>query len=81
MQKIRGGKPAGVIIHISMELSQGNSLCYLKQKCHVFHFILSFYSSTKSENRRAEQALPRGRAGTRGRGKVLGNGSRKVNTV
>jgi hypothetical protein len=30
MKKIRGDKPIGVIIHIYMEISQGNPL-YLKQ--------------------------------------------------
>jgi hypothetical protein len=52
MKKIRGDKPIGLIIHIYMELSQGNSQCYLKLKCHVFHFIFSL------TNRRAEQILP-----------------------
>jgi hypothetical protein len=50
MKKIRGDKPIGVIIHIYMELSQGNSLCsylYLKLKCPVFCFISSLFSSTK----------------------------------
>jgi hypothetical protein len=62
MKKIRGDKPIGVILHIYMEILQGNSLCsyiYLKQvKCHDFRFIF-FFSPTKSENRRAEHVLPR----------------------
>jgi hypothetical protein len=41
-----------------MEISQGNSLCSYKQKCHIF---FSIFSSTKLENRRAEQVMPRGR--------------------
>jgi hypothetical protein len=43
-----------------MEISQGNSLysyLYLKQKYYVLLFIF-FLSSTKLENRRAEQVLP-----------------------
>jgi hypothetical protein len=60
MKKIRGDKPSEVIIHIYMEILQGNSLCsylHLKLKCHVFHFIFSLFSSTKLENRRVEQAV------------------------
>jgi hypothetical protein len=60
--KIRGDKSIGVIIHIYMEISHRNSLysyLYLKQaKMSCFSF--SLFSSTKSENRRKEQALPRG---------------------
>jgi hypothetical protein len=77
MKKIRGEKPSGVIIHMHMEISQGNSLCvylYVKLKCHVFHFIFSLFSFTKSENRRAEQALPRGVPGNSGRGRYWGRG-------
>jgi hypothetical protein len=38
-----------------MEMSQGNPLCsYLKQR------KMSFFSFTKSENRRVEQVLPEG---------------------
>jgi hypothetical protein len=57
MKKIRGDEPIGVIIHIYMETSQGNSLCsyhYLKLKCHDFHFIFSlffFYKIGKQEDR------------------------------
>jgi hypothetical protein len=44
MKKIMGNKPIWVIIHIYMEISQGNSLCsylYLKlKKCHFFFFLL-----------------------------------------
>jgi hypothetical protein len=38
MNKNGGDEPIGFIIHIHMELSQGNFLCsYLnKQKCHFF---------------------------------------------
>jgi hypothetical protein len=64
MKKIRGNKPSGVLILICMEISQGNALyCYfyLKQvkKCHIFLFYLLF-SSTKSDNRRADRSYPRG---------------------
>jgi hypothetical protein len=60
MKKIRGDKPIGVIIHIYIEIPQGNSLCsylYLKQaKVSCF----SFYPSKEMENRKAEQVLPSG---------------------
>jgi hypothetical protein len=85
MKKIRGDEPVEVIIHIYMyifpyiymEISQGNSwysYLYLKEaKMSVFSFYLfSFFSSTKSENRRAEQVLPQGKAGTSDSGEVLG---------
>jgi hypothetical protein len=69
---------------ISMEISQGISLCsylYLKQqKCLVFLCIFYLFSSTKSENRRAEQVLPRGKWVTPAGGGV-GKESRKVNIV
>jgi hypothetical protein len=85
MKKIGGDKPIGVVIHTCIEIAQGNSLVATfisnKLKCHVFHFIFSLFSSTKSENRMAEQVLPMGRAGTSGKGEVLGKGSRRVNTV
>jgi hypothetical protein len=61
MKKIREDEPIGVIIHIYMEISQGKSLCssylYLKQAKMLFSSSFLF-SSTKSENRRAEQVLP-----------------------
>jgi hypothetical protein len=63
MNKIRGDKPIGVIIHIYMEISQENSLCsylYLKQN-KMSCFLFYFFSSTKSENRRVEQVLPKGK--------------------
>jgi hypothetical protein len=51
-EKNRGDEPIQVIIHMYMEMSQGNSLySYLKQiKLSVFFF-------TKSEKRRAEQVV------------------------
>jgi hypothetical protein len=43
MKKNRGDEPIGVIIHIHMEISQGNSLVVTfisnKQKCHLFLFF------------------------------------------
>jgi hypothetical protein len=75
MKKIRGDKSVEVIIHIYMEKTRGNSLCsylYLKQaKVSYFSFfIFSLFSSTKLENKRAEQVLPTaGRTGTSGRGR------------
>jgi hypothetical protein len=57
MKKIRGDKPSGVIIHIYMEISQGNSLCsylYLKQAKMSFLIFFSFLLQnwrTGGENR------------------------------
>jgi hypothetical protein len=54
-------KPNGVVIHICMETTQGNSLCsylYLKPAKHyVSLFYLLCFSSTKLENRRVGQIL------------------------
>jgi hypothetical protein len=59
MKKNRGDEPIGAIIHIYMELSQGKHLCvYLYLKQQKYNFFL--FSSTKSENRKAEEVLPRG---------------------
>jgi hypothetical protein len=50
-RKNRGYEPIWDIIHIYMEISQGNSLCsYLEENCHFFSF-------TKLEDKRAEQVL------------------------
>jgi hypothetical protein len=62
-----------------MGTTQGNSLCrylYLKlAKWHVSCFIFYVFSSTKLENRRAEQILLGGGAVvTSGRGDVAGKG-------
>jgi hypothetical protein len=43
--------------------------------------IFFFLSSTKSENRRAEQVLSRGGVGTSGRREVVAKGGKRVNTV
>jgi hypothetical protein len=61
MKRIRGDKPVGVITHIYMEMSQGNSLysCLYPKLSHVFHFVFSLFSSTKSGNRKTEQVLAR----------------------
>jgi hypothetical protein len=51
MKKHRGDEPTVVIVHIYMEISQGNSLCsysYLKQaKMSFFSFI--FYKIREQE--------------------------------
>jgi hypothetical protein len=47
MNKIKEDKPIGVIIHLYMEISQGNFLCsYLfsnKLKYQVFIYLFSFF--------------------------------------
>jgi hypothetical protein len=79
MKNNRGDEPVGVIIHIYMEISQGNSLrgyIYLKQAKMLFFFLffLFLFSSTKSENRKSEQVLPRGVPVRRGRWQGKGVG-------
>jgi hypothetical protein len=64
VKRTRRGESTGALIYIHMGTIQGNfpsSYLYLKlAKCHVSCFIFIFYgfSSTKLENRRAEQVLP-----------------------
>jgi hypothetical protein len=80
MKKIRRDKSSGVIIYIYMEISQGNQLCNypnLKVKCCFFHFLFSLFSSTKSQNRRAEQILSRGKGWHLFEVEVLGKGDRE----
>jgi hypothetical protein len=64
-----------------MKRTQGNSLCsylYLKlAKTSCFYL----FSSTKSENRLAEQVLGGGGIGTGGKEEVAGKGGRRMNTV
>jgi hypothetical protein len=75
MKKFRGDKPIGAIIHIYMEISQGNSLCsylYLKQtKMSFFSFIFSFffYNIGEEEGRTGPVV---GGCGTSRRGEVAG---------
>jgi hypothetical protein len=65
MNKNRGDEPFGVIIHTHVEISQGTpcvaTFISNKKKC-------QFFSSTKSENSKGEQALHRGRSWYSGRG-------------
>jgi hypothetical protein len=55
------GESTRAVMHICMGMPQGNSPCsYLDFKLAKFHvspFIFYVVSSTKSENRRAEQVL------------------------
>jgi hypothetical protein len=84
VKKIRGDKPVGSIIHIYMEISQGNSLCsYLYLKKAKMSFFL--FSSTKLENKRVEHVLRWGgreeKAGTSGSGEMVGKEGSRVNMV
>jgi hypothetical protein len=58
-------EPVWVVIHICMETTQGiflYSYLYLKlAKCHVFLIIFYVFSSTKLENKRADQVLLEGK--------------------
>jgi hypothetical protein len=69
MKRNRGDKPVGVIIHIYMEKSQGNSLCsyfYLKQaKLSFFSFF--FYKIREQEGGARSAWQGRGEFSTRGR--------------
>jgi hypothetical protein len=78
VKKIRGDKPIGVIIHTYMEISQGNSL-YLKLKCYVFHFMFSLRQNWGKGGQ--NKSCSGQRAGTSGKGEVMGKRGRKVNTV
>jgi hypothetical protein len=67
MKKIKGDKTIGVIIHIYMEISQGNFLCsyiYLKLKCHGF-LLQNWRTGWKNKS------CPWRSAGTRGGGGPL----------
>jgi hypothetical protein len=60
-------EPIWVVIHKCMETTLGISLysyLYLKlAKCYVFLIVSYVFLSTKSENNKAEQVLPRSRGG------------------
>jgi hypothetical protein len=79
MKKYRGDEPISVIIHIYMEISQGNALCsylYFKQTKMSFFFSL--------QNRRTggwNRSFPEMGAGTRGREEVARKGSRREDMV
>jgi hypothetical protein len=54
-KKIRGDKPIGGIIHIYMEISQGNSLCnylYLKQPKMSFFYFFFFLQQNQRKGGR-----------------------------
>jgi hypothetical protein len=62
-----GDETMWVVILMCIETTQGISLCsypYLKlAKMPCFSIIFNVFSSTKSENKRAEQVLPGGGGG------------------
>jgi hypothetical protein len=57
MKKNKGDEPIPVIVHMNMEISQGNSLCSYVKQVKLSMFFL--FSSTKMENKSAEQILMR----------------------
>jgi hypothetical protein len=72
-EKNRGDEPIQVIIHIYMEMSQGNSLCiYLKQTKMSFFFFLQNW---KRQNRSCLGV------GTSGKGEDVGKGCRRLKMV
>jgi hypothetical protein len=86
MKKNRGDEQIRVIIHIYMNISQGNSLVATfisnKQKVIFFLFFL-LSSSTKSREKENRMVFPGrvGRIGNNTRRKVAGKGGRRENTV
>jgi hypothetical protein len=73
MKKIREDKQTGVVIHTHMEIPQRNFLCnylYLKLKCHVFHFIFSFFLLQSQRTGGWNKFCPGGMVGTCRRGDV-----------
>jgi hypothetical protein len=84
MKKIRGNKPINVIVHIYMEMPQGNSLCsylYLKQAKMSFFFLLFFFLQQTQRIGGGNRSFPVGRVSTSGRGDVEEKVGRMVNTV
>jgi hypothetical protein len=78
MKKNRGDEPIWMIIHIYMEISQGNVPCsYLKQAKMLF-FSFLFYKIREQEGR----AGPAWEEGGNGRRKkVVEKGCRRINMV
>jgi hypothetical protein len=72
MKTNKGDKSIQVIVHLYMETSQEHKeipcINYLNLK-QAKNITLFLFSSTKSENRKAEQVLPRVGLVLRGRGK------------
>jgi hypothetical protein len=79
MKKIRRDKQIGVIMHIYMEISQGNSLCiYLYLKHAKMSFLSYFFYKTRKQE---GGTGPGGEVGTSGRGEVTGKESARVTLV
>jgi hypothetical protein len=80
MKKNRGDEAIQIIIHIYLEMLQGNFPCYLKQAKAKMSFI--WFSSTKLRKRKVEKVLWGGggvNVGTSGRGGGSGEvGGEKV---
>jgi hypothetical protein len=57
------------------------SLSQNSKKCHVFLFIFYLFSSTKSQNKRAEEVQGGNGDGTVDGGEVVGKGGRKMNIL
>jgi hypothetical protein len=83
VKSIRGDEPNGVVMHICMETTQGNSMysyLYLKlPKSHVFLFYLFsffFFKIREQESGTCTEGTV-----TSGRGEITGKGGRWMNTV
>jgi hypothetical protein len=79
VKKTERSESTGVVIHICMGTTQGNSLCsylYLKlAKHHISHFIFIFYIFFyKMQNRRQNRVCPGGE-GFREAGTSVGRGN------
>jgi hypothetical protein len=87
MKKTRGDEPFGVVTHICRATAQVNSLCnyfyfkLAKKSCFSFYLLSCFFYKIKEQ----EGGTGSGKDGwgvvTSRRGKVLGKGGRRVNTV
>jgi hypothetical protein len=79
VKKNRGDEPNGIMIHIYVEVPQGNSLCsYLYLKKAKISFCSFFFHKIREQ--RAEQILPRD-GGCWYQWEVARKRDRRVNTV
>jgi hypothetical protein len=67
MKKNRGDEPVGVIIHIYMEISHGNSLCLSQTNKNVMFFFFTFSLLQNWRTGGWNRSCPRGRVGSSGK--------------
>jgi hypothetical protein len=76
-KKNQGDEPIWVIIHIYMEMSQGNFLC----SCLKLTKLSIFFSLLQSQRTGGKNRSCMGEVGTSGRGDEVGKGYGRVNMV